>query len=93
MGRSGKLHDLAEPKRGGLQARLRRVTEVAAVFYSLLESAKVAGVEPAAYLRAATRRRSAVSTSLSAEPAAAQGVPAGWTSRQAQGLDTDIGES
>jgi hypothetical protein len=46
MGRSGKLHDLAEPKRGGLQARLRRVTEVAAVFYSLLESAKVAGVEP-----------------------------------------------
>jgi uncharacterized protein YndB with AHSA1/START domain len=31
MGRSGKLHDLAEPKRGGLQARLRRVTEVAEI--------------------------------------------------------------
>lgn len=35
-------------------SKSRRGTEVAAVFYSLLESAKLAGVEPAAYLRAAT---------------------------------------
>jgi hypothetical protein len=30
-----------------------RGTEVAAVFYTLIESAKLAGVEPRAYLRAA----------------------------------------
>lgn len=34
-------------------SRSRRGTEVAAVFYSLSESAKLAGVEPAAYLKAA----------------------------------------
>jgi transposase len=33
-------------------SRSRRGTEVAALFYSLLESAKLAGVEPKAYLRA-----------------------------------------
>jgi transposase len=33
-----------------------RGTEVAALFYSLLESAKLAGLEPAAYLAEATRR-------------------------------------
>jgi transposase len=33
----------------------RRGTEVAALFYSAIESAKLAGVEPKAYLRAATR--------------------------------------
>jgi transposase len=33
-----------------------RGTQVAALFYSLLESAKLAGVEPAAYLAEATRR-------------------------------------
>jgi hypothetical protein len=32
----------------------RRGTEVAALFYSAIESAKLAGVEPKAYLRAAT---------------------------------------
>ena len=34
-------------------SRSRRGTEVAAVFYSLIESAKLAGVEPAEYLRRA----------------------------------------
>jgi transposase len=34
-------------------SRSRRGTEVAALFYSLLESAKLAGIEPRAYLRAA----------------------------------------
>lgn len=32
-------------------SRSRRGTEVAALFYSLLESAKLAGIEPKAYLR------------------------------------------
>lgn len=32
-----------------------RGTEVAALFYTLIESAKLAGVEPDAYLRAAAR--------------------------------------
>lgn len=36
-------------------SRSRRGTEVAALFYSLLESAKLAGVEPKEYLRRATR--------------------------------------
>lgn len=35
-------------------SRSRRGTEVAALFYSLVESAKLAGVEPRAYLRTAT---------------------------------------
>ena len=34
-------------------SRSRRGTEVAALFYSLLESAKLCGVEPKAYLRGA----------------------------------------
>ena len=36
-------------------SRSSRGTEVAALFYSAIESAKLAGVEPKAYLRAATR--------------------------------------
>jgi transposase len=35
-------------------SRSRRGTEVAAILYSLLESAKLAGIDPDAYLRAAT---------------------------------------
>jgi len=35
-------------------SRSRRGTEIAAIFYTLLESAKLAGVDPKAYLRAAT---------------------------------------
>lgn len=37
-------------------SRSQRGTEVAALFYSLLESAKLSGVEPAGYLAEATRR-------------------------------------
>ena len=37
-------------------SRSQRGTEVAALFYSLIESAKVAGVEPARYLRQAAQR-------------------------------------
>jgi transposase len=37
-------------------SRSRRGTEVAAIFYSLIESAKLAGLEPAAYLNELTRR-------------------------------------
>jgi transposase len=37
-------------------SKSQRGTEVAALFYSLLESAKLAGVDPAAYLAEATRR-------------------------------------
>jgi transposase len=37
-------------------SRSERRTEVAALFYSLIESAKLAGVEPDAYLRAAARQ-------------------------------------
>jgi hypothetical protein len=36
-------------------SRSTRGTEVAALFYSLLESAKLAGVEPKLYLLTATR--------------------------------------
>ena len=36
-------------------SRSKRGTEVAALFYSLIESAKLCGVEPKAYLRCATR--------------------------------------
>ena len=34
----------------------QRGTRVAAIFYTLIESAKLSGVEPAAYIRQATRR-------------------------------------
>ena len=37
-------------------SRSKRGTEVAALFYSLCESAKLAGVDPRAYLLDATRR-------------------------------------
>ena len=37
-------------------SRSERGTEVAATFYSLIESAKLIGVNPAAYLAEATRR-------------------------------------
>jgi transposase len=37
-------------------SRSQAGTEVAAIFYSLVESATLAGVNPAAYLREATRR-------------------------------------
>ncbi len=37
-------------------SRSRRGTEVAALFYTLLETAKLSGVDPAAYLRTALER-------------------------------------
>jgi hypothetical protein len=37
-------------------SRSERGTEVAALFYSIIESAKLAGVEPDAYLRGAVRQ-------------------------------------
>ena len=37
-------------------SRSLRGTRVAAIFYTLIESAKLAGVEPRAFLREATRR-------------------------------------
>lgn len=43
-------------RRNHYGSRSERGTQVAAVCYSLLESAKLAGVEPAAYLAEATRR-------------------------------------
>jgi hypothetical protein len=36
-------------------SKSKRGTEVAAIFYTLLETAKLAGVEPKAYLATATR--------------------------------------
>jgi hypothetical protein len=40
-------------------SRSERGTRTAALFYSLIESAKLCGVEPRAYLREATRRANA----------------------------------
>jgi hypothetical protein len=48
---SQTLYDQIEALAG---SKSRRGTEVAAVFYRLIESVKLANVEPAAYLMAAT---------------------------------------
>jgi transposase len=50
------LRGLALGRKNHYGSRSERGTRVAAVFYSLLESAKLAGLEPAAYLAEATRR-------------------------------------
>ena len=50
------LRGLAVGRKNHYGSRSARGTRVAAVCYSLLESAKLAGVEPAAYLAEATRR-------------------------------------
>jgi transposase len=42
-------------RRNHYGSRSRRGTEVAALFYSLIESAKLCGIEPKRYLWAATR--------------------------------------
>jgi transposase len=47
------LRGLVVGRKNHYGSRSRRGTEVAAVFYSLIESAKLAGIEPAAYLKAA----------------------------------------
>jgi len=49
---SVQVHRLPGPR----CSRSLRGTEVAALFYSLIESAKLAGLEPAAYLCEATQR-------------------------------------
>lgn len=48
------LRGLVLGRKNHYGSKSRRGTEVAAVFYTLIESAKLAGVEPAAYLMAAT---------------------------------------
>jgi transposase len=47
------LRGLVLGRKNHYGSKSRRGTEVAAVFYTLIESAKLAGVEPAAYLRRA----------------------------------------
>jgi len=42
-------------RRNHFGSKSRRGTEVAAIFYTLIETAKLAGIDPAAYLRAAVR--------------------------------------
>jgi len=49
------LRGLVVGRKNHYGSRSRRGTQVAALFYSLLESAKLCGVEPKAYLLAATR--------------------------------------
>ncbi len=49
------LRGLVLGRKNHYGSKSRRGTEVAAVFYSLIESAKLAGVEPAAYLERAAR--------------------------------------
>ena len=49
------LRGLVVGRKNHYGSKSRRGTEVAAVFYTLIESAKLAGVEPAAYLQSAAR--------------------------------------
>jgi transposase len=50
------LRGVAIGRRNHYGSRSERGTQVAALFYSLIESAKLSGLEPAAYLREATSR-------------------------------------
>jgi transposase len=50
------LRGVAVGRKNHYGSRSERGTRVAALFYSLIESAKLAGVEPRAYLGAAARR-------------------------------------
>lgn len=50
------LRGMAVGRKNHYGSRSLRGTEVAALFYSLIESAKLASVEPQAYLREATKR-------------------------------------
>jgi transposase len=50
------MRSVALGRKNHYGSRSLRGTEVAALFYSLIESAKLAALEPAAYLREATRR-------------------------------------
>ena len=51
-----ELRALALGRKNHYGSRSRRGTEVAAIFYTLIASAKLAGVSPRAYLQAATER-------------------------------------
>jgi hypothetical protein len=64
------LRALALGRKNHYGSRSERGTRVAALFYSLLESAKLVGVEPAAYLAEATRRAIATpgTVTLPADP-------------------------
>ena len=50
------MRGVAVGRKNHYGSRSERGTQVAALFYTLLESAKLAGVEPAGYLAEATRR-------------------------------------
>ena len=50
------LRGVAVRRKNHYGSRSERGTRVAALFYSLIELAKLAGVEPRAYLREATQR-------------------------------------
>lgn len=50
------LRGLVVGRKNHYGSKSLRGTQIAALFYSLLESAKLAGIEPAAYLAEATRR-------------------------------------
>ena len=50
------LRGVAVGRKNHYGSRSERGTRVAALFYSLIESAKLCGVEPRAYLREATLR-------------------------------------
>jgi len=50
------LRGVAVGRKNHFGSRSERGTRVAALFYSLIESAKLCGVEPRAYLREATLR-------------------------------------
>lgn len=50
------IRGMAIGRKNHYGSRSERGLEVAALFYTLMESAKLAGVDPAAYLREATRR-------------------------------------
>ena len=52
----GLRHETAVGRKNRYGSRSERGTCVAALFYSLIESAKLCGVEPRAYLREATLR-------------------------------------
>ncbi len=53
---NGVERDIAVGRKNHYGSRSERGTRVAALFYSLIESAKLCGVEPRAYLGEATRR-------------------------------------
>jgi hypothetical protein len=54
--RGGALRGVAVERKHHYGSRSERGTRVAALFYSLIESGKLAGVEPRAYLGQVARR-------------------------------------